>query len=447
MADRKASEKKINTREIVLQILLEVMEKGSFSHLVLKNVLDKYAYLDKTDRNFIKRLSEGVIERGIELDYVIDQFSKTKVKKMKPMIRNILRMGVYQIIYMEKVPDNAACNEAVKLAQAHQFASLKGFVNGVLRNIARNREKIVYPDQKEAPLQYLSVVYSMPEWICKMWLTRFGFEKTERILTGLLERRPVTIRLNVQPEESAEVIDVLRGEGVTVTPVKELAYAYQIADFDRVDLLPGFSNGKFMVQDLGSMLITHLAGISPGDNVIDVCGAPGGKALHAAFLTGEKGHVDVRDLSDYKVSLIEENLARTDFSNVTAKVWDATIEDADSIGKADVVIADLPCSGLGVIGRKADIKYRLKPEDIKEVSALQRTILSVVQSYVKPGGILMYSTCTLTEEENEKNAAWFCEQYPFEKTGERTLFPGVWEENPDGTDGFFMARFVRKKQK
>jgi 16S rRNA (cytosine967-C5)-methyltransferase len=354
-------------------------------------------------------------------------------------------MGVYQLIFMEKVPDNAVCNEAVKLAKAHSFGSLTGFVNGVLRSIARNKENLVYPERDKEPVKYLSITYSMPEWIVEMWMKRYGIDETEQILKGLLENRPVTIRMNTTDDEAKKLIAQLSAEGVSLKQTKELAYAYQIAEFDRIDKLTGFAEGKFMIQDLGSMMITEMAGIKKGDYIIDVCGAPGGKALHAAFLTGETGHVDVRDLSDNKVSLMEENIARSGCSNVTASVWDATVCHEESIGKADVVIADLPCSGLGVIGRKGDIKYRLKPDDITEISALQREILSVVQSYVKPDGVLMYSTCTLTAEENEQNVAWFCEHYPFQLMEDKTLLPGKQDNIQDETDGFYMARFKKGK--
>lgn len=451
-ASKKEQEKRINTREIVLQMLLEILEKGEYSHIVLKGVLDKYAYLEKTDRSFIKRLTEGVVERKLELDYIINQFSKTKTERMKPMIREILRMGVYQIFYMEKVPDNAACNESVKLAQTHGFASLKGFVNGVLRSAARGKEKISYPDRMKEPVRYLSVCYSMPEWIVSMWLDRFGEEKTEKILGGLLGKRPVIIRLQADEKEREELIAAMKRSGMALRQTKELAYAYEVERFDKVETIPGFAQGKVMVQDLGSMLITEAAGIKEGDRVIDVCGAPGGKALHAAYLAGKSGHVLVRDLSEYKVSLIRENLARSGLCNVEAQAWDATVLDESCREKADVVIADLPCSGLGVIGRKADIKYRLKSEEPAKLAELQRSILEVVQAYVKKGGVLMYSTCTLTEEENERNVQWFTENYPFRIGFVRSLFPtgkdggesGNGRENDaDATDGFFMARLER----
>ena len=445
MTNQTQSNPTINTREIVLQILLEVLEQGGYSHLIIKGTLDKYAYLDKTDRAFIKRLSEGVIEYKLRLDYIIDSYSKTKTAKMKPVIREILRMGTYQIFFMEKIPDSAACNEAVKLAAKHGFSSLKGFVNGVLRNIARGKAQILYPDPGKDTACYDSVFYSMPEWIVRRWLTAYGEKQTGQILQGLLQTRPVTIRRNTTPEEWDTLLKKWKESGMQVRQSALYKDACVISGFDRIEALEGYQDGRFMIQDIGSMLITDFAKIRQGDTVIDVCAAPGGKALHAAFLTGADGRVEARDLTEYKTSLIEENLARCGFTNVTVNVWDATKEDPDSIEKADVVIADLPCSGLGAIARKGDIKYRLKEEDITQIAALQRTILSVVQSYVKPGGVLLYSTCTLTNEENEANTEWFLQNFPFHLEDEQTLFPGN-SQNGETTDGFYMAR-LRKTEK
>lgn len=431
----------VNTREIALDAVVEILEKKQYSHYVMKQILDKYGYLDKQERAFINRIAEGTVERCIEMDYIIDAFSKVPVKKMKPFIRSLMRMSVYQLIYMDGTPDSAVCNEAVKLAGKRGFASLKGFVNGVLRNIARNKEKIAYPDRAADETAFLSVTYSMPEWIVQMWLARFGAEKTEQMLQGLLVPRPVTIRINenLPDQEKQRLLRKMEDAGILVKPAGKSGYAYQLNNTDRVENIPGFAEGKIMVQDAGSMEIVEMADIREGQTVIDVCGAPGGKALHAAEKLKNTGFVTVRDISDKKVALMEENIKRAGFGNIRAEVFDATVTDRDSIAKADVVIADLPCSGLGVIGRKADIKYRVTAQDVESVAALQRTILSTVWQYTKPGGKLVYSTCTLTETENEKNVAWFLENYPFEKENEKTLFPGI-----DPTDGFYMAVLRRK---
>lgn len=431
----------INTREIVLDCLLEILEKKQYSHYVIKQVLDKYGYLDKKERSFIKRVTEGCIERCIELDYILDSFSKVPAKKMKPLIRNLMRMSVYQIFYMDGTPDSAVCNEAVKLAGKRGFSSLKGFVNGVLRNIARNKDAVAYPDKEKDLTAYLSVTYSMPQWIVTLWTERFGTEKAEQILQGLLTERPVTVRVeeSLDREKKEQLLKEMEEAGIAYTQVKDLSYAYELQNVDRVEMLPGFAEGLLMVQDAGSMAIIEAAEIQKNQNIIDVCGAPGGKAIHAAGKMQNTGFVTVRDISERKVGMMEDNIARSGYTNMKAEVFDATVLDENNIEKADVVIADLPCSGLGVIGRKADIKYRVQPEDITSIATLQREILSVVWQYVKPGGKLVYSTCTLTEEENEQNAAWFEQQYPFEKVKERMLIPGV-----DGTDGFYMTVFVRK---
>lgn len=431
----------VNTREVVLEMLIEIFEKGKYSHLVTKAVLDKYSYLEKNDRSFIKRLCNGCVERKIQIDYVLNQFSNTKVEKMKPVIRNILRMGVYQILFMDKVPDSAACNEAVKLARKKGFDRLKGFVNGVLRNVARSKEELKYPEKAKDMVSYLHITESMPEWIVKLWIEQYGADKTQEILSGLLKERPLTLRLDegIGQEEKEALLSQVQEAGVELEQCEELAYAYRVRKVDSLELLPGFMEGKWMVQDLGSMLITQFGNIKEGDTVIDVCGAPGGKALHAASKTGKKGKVYVRDLTDYKVSLIEENLERAAYTHVIPQVMDATVLDSASIEKADVVIADLPCSGLGVIGRKPDIKYRVQPQDLEEIAQLQKKILKVVYQYVKPGGILLYSTCTLNKKENEENVAFIKEHLPFELEEIKELLPGKGD-----TDGFYMARFKRK---
>lgn len=430
----------INTREVILDALMEILEKGQYSHLIMQGVLTKYGYLDKQERGFIKRVCEGTIEQKIRLDYVIDQFSRTKVKKMKPLIRTLLRMGTYQILFMDAVPDSAVCNESVKLATKRGFGPLKGFVNGVLRSISRSKDAIVYPDRATDEAQYLSVMYSMPKDVISLLQEQYGAVQTEEMLKAFLEKRPLTIRMDerLSLAERQQLLSEMTEAGIEAEAT-ELTYVFILAGMDRVSSIPGYDDGRFVVQDLGSAMVVEMAGIREGDMVIDVCAAPGGKATHAAIKTGPAGQVVARDLTEYKVSMIEENIDRLGLGNITAQVWDATKPDASMKEKADVVIADLPCSGLGVIGRKSDIKYRVTPESLSEVTRLQREILSVVQTYVKPGGILVYSTCTVNRGENEENKEWLLSNYPFEEEQERLMLPGK-----DGSDGFYMVRMRRK---
>lgn len=448
----------MNTRELVLDILLEIEKGNTYSHVLMRNVLDKYDYLAAREKAFIKRTVEGTLERRLEIDYILDRYSSTPVRRMKPLIRNLLRMSVYQILFMDGVPDSAVCNEAVKLAVKRRFQPLKGFVNGVLRNIARQRDSIAYPDREKEGLKYLSICYSMPEPIIAMWIAAFGQELTEKILKAMLAVRPVTIRIKetLTEEEQKELLKAIEKAGIRLKKHPLLPYACELEHVEGVRSIPGFAEGLLTVQDVSSMLCVECAGIKNGDYVIDVCAAPGGKTVHAAIKAGEKGKVLARDLSEDKTAFIEENVERQGLKNVTIQVWDATLQDEANRESADVVIADLPCSGLGILGKKRDIKYNVTEELLAELPGLQRRILSAVWQYVKPGGVLVYSTCTIHREENESIANWFLANHPFEledisaflpealkeeaaKEGYLQLLPGVHE-----TDGFFIAKFRRK---
>ena len=429
----------VNDRELILEILLAVTRDGEYSHIALRNVLENYQYLDKSERAFITRVTEGTLERMIELDYIINQFSKTKVNKMKPVIRTIIRSAVYQLKYMDSVPDSAVCNEAVKLAGKRGFSGLKGFVNGVLRNISRNLDNVKYPDKSDT-VKWLSVMYSMPEWIITEWLKNYDREMVEKMLQAFLAERPTTIRCNLSQISREELAEELKKEGVKVRLCDTVDSALFISGYDYLGALESFRTGYFQVQDISSMEVAEWAAPKGDEYIIDVCAAPGGKSLHLADKLAGKGHVEARDLTPYKVDLIRDNIARIGIDNIEAVCQDATVYDEASEKKADILIADLPCSGLGVLGKKTDLKYKMNPDTQEELVHLQREILSVVHRYVKSGGKLLYSTCTIHRAENQENAAWFSEQYPeFELVRERQFLPGV-----DDNDGFYIAEFVRK---
>lgn len=447
-----------NTREIILDMLMEITAQKEYSHKVIGQVLDKYNYMSGQDKAFMKRVTEGTIERRIQIDYILNLFSDVKVNKMKPLIRNLLRMSVYQLLFMESIPDSAVCNEAVKLAAKRKFHNLKGFVNGVLRNIARNKESIQYPDRNSEPVAALSVCYSCPEWIVKMWLKEYGMETCERILQALLEIHPVTIRIDetLTEEEKEQVLAEVENRAKTVQKHRYLPYAYTVTGIEGVGNIPAFQEGKFTVQDVSSMLAVEAAGIKEGDFVLDVCAAPGGKSIHAATKTGHHGRVEARDVTERKTDLIEENKERLKKPWVYTKVQDAAVFDESMKESADVVLADVPCSGLGILGKKRDIKYRVSEESLAEINRLQRNIMDTVWQYVKPGGTLLYSTCTIHKAENEDMVSYITEKYPFKmeslneylprelwsettQKGFLQLLPGVQE-----SDGFFMARFKRQ---
>lgn len=447
-----------NTRELAVNMLLEIAEQNKYSHLVIRNVLDKYNYMDGRDKAFLKRITEGTLERKIEIDYVLNQFSKVSVSKMKPFIRNLLRVSVYQLLFMDSVPERAVCNEAVKLAGKRGFKNLQGFVNGVLRNIARKKEEISWPEEERNTAGYLSVKYSMPEWLVEKFLSERGALQTKKMLESFLEASPVTVRLKeTLKEEDREVfLNEMKKSGVRVKKHPYLPCAFEILNAEGISALPGFTEGLFMVQDVSSMLVCEAADIKKGDRVIDVCASPGGKALHAAEKLQGTGFVSARDLTEYKAEMIRDNIRRMNVKNVEAFVSDARQLREEDVETADVLLCDLPCSGLGIIGKKTDIKYHVSEEGLKQLKELQREILSVVWQYVKKGGVLIYSTCTVNPDENEENVKWFTENYPFQtenlspflpeclkeegKKGMLQLLPGIHE-----TDGFFLARLRREE--
>lgn len=458
--------KTVQVREIALEALLEILEHGKLCHLVMGQLLRKYQYLEKQDRAFLSRLVEGTIERMITLDYVLNQYSKkVPVRKMKPMIRTLLRMGSYQILYMDRVPDSAVCNEMVNLAVQRGFSGLKGFVNGILRTVVREKDRILFPDKEQNLVKYYSVIYSMPEWIVEQWICQYGEKIAEKMLLSGLEAKATMIRINTGTRNREQILEKLSKEA----SIQEIAWypdALLLSGYDTLEELESFQNGYFQVQDISSMMVAEACGVKEGDRVLDVCAAPGGKCIHLTDKLHGTGFVEARDLTDYKISLIEENMVRCGFQNISLKKWDALEFDKEAVQSADIVIADLPCSGLGVIGRKNDLKYHSSIEGQMELVQIQRQILQVVSSYVKPGGVLVYSTCTTNQHENKENIRWFLEENPSFYTEDLTdylpkgivaaadpllhlreqissgmvgLLQGVFP-----SDGFFLARLRRK---
>lgn len=439
----------VNIRELVLETLLDIIQEGNYSHIALSSLLDKYQYLSRQERSFLTRVTMGTLERMLEMDDIIDRFSKVRVNKMRPVILCILRMSVYQLKYMDSIPDSAVCNEAVKLAGRKGFGDLKGFVNGVLRNISRNLSHISYPDEERQPVEALSLRYSIPEWMIRQWRQDYGWERAKSIAKSFAHQEKTCVRVNTLKTTAEKLTDDLRKQGIAVeqlvlTDYPEFKDALYIWDYDYLFKIEEFLQGHFYVQDVSSMLAACLLAPGRGDYIIDVCAAPGGKSLHAAALMQGTGRVEARDLTDKKMKLTEENIIRSGARNVKAVKWDALILDESVLGAADGVIADLPCSGLGVLGRKPDIRFRMTMEQEQKLAALQREILGNACQYVKPGGTLLYSTCTVNKMENEENTEWFLTSHPeFSLTVERQIFPG--QLGLGQGDGFYLARMVRSK--
>jgi len=448
-----------NIRAYALDIITEVLEKGAYADKALHRVLDSGVIPDNRDRAFLSRLCTGTVERIVTLDYIINCFASIKVNKMKPAIRNIMRMAAYQVFYMEQVPDSAACNEAVKLAVLRGFKGLKGFVNGVLRGMVRGKDSIIYPLRSNGFILYASVKYSMPEWIVERFCNEYGAEVTEKILDTFINGdKHLTLRCNISKADVSGITGLLKenARDIIINNGEFFGYALNISNYGSLSLLSAFRNGLVQVQDESSMLPAAIARISENNTVIDLCAAPGGKTLHVADLLNGTGKVISCDISAKKTKLIYDNIKRCGFKNIEVHENDARIYRQEWDSMADIAIADLPCSGLGVSGKKCDIKYKTKPGDIEALAALQREILGVAAKYVKPGGRLVYSTCTITQEENINNYKWICENLPFVSEDIEEVLPlclrgktghnGYIQVLPHmaGTDGFFVASFIKK---
>lgn len=443
--------KSTENRRIVIDMLMELHNDPKCKeHVLLSNVLAKYDYMDRQDKAFITYLFEGVLRNRIKLDYIIDNFAKTKNGKMKPLVRNILRMTAFQIMYMDSVPGSAACNEAVNLMIDRGLSALKGFVNGVARNIERNKDNISWPDKEKEFNRFLSVNYSMPQWIVDYLVKTYKKDTVEKMLSKMAEPSDVTIRVIDEA-----VIKKLEDNGNQPVKHSYLSTAYKISKIDGIEAMPGFDEGMFAVQDVSSQLAVYLAGIKKGDKILDLCSAPGGKAMYAALLAGIDGHVDARDLSEYKLDSIRDNASRLKLNNITVSQADATVFDDTLTDKYDLVIVDAPCSGLGVMGKKSDIRYNVTFNQIQELAEIQKKILMNAVKYLKIGGRLMYLTCTVTHEENIDNRNWLLNNSNLKaenfenmlteelkglggEEGYLQLLPGVHD-----CDGFFISKFVR----
>lgn len=431
-----------NTRAIALDILVKYEKEGYKLRPLLLSVLEKNSRLDRRDRAFIKALTEGTVERQMTLDWILDQVSATGTKDMKPVIRMILRLGVYQLVFMKQVPDSAAVNESVKLAKKKRFYGLAGFVNGVLRAAARLRDKgIDYPD--------ISTEYSCPRWISDIFVRDFGEEKADAMIRSSVGERPVYLRLNRKLTDAEELISLLSGEGAKV---RKTDYPYTLkADPGQIvpSESPSFKKGLWSVQDLSSQtamyefwkeIEIYINQRKDVDiNILDLCSAPGGKIC---FLYGMLDDRNIRlkafDISGSKLAKIRENTKRLGIGGIEGGIHDAAEYDPKLLASADVIIADLPCSGLGVIGRKVDIKYRVRHDDIAILCKQQRKMLDNAVKYLKPGGILMFSVCTVTREETSEQSEYIS-QLGLKKTGERLLLQGV-----DPCDGFYYSLWKKE---
>ena len=440
-----------NIRGIALDALMETETSSFPSSGIITSVLNKYDYLDQRDKAFIKLLFEGTVERRITLDFILDKKSSVKTSGMKPVIRNILRMGLYQLLFTD-APAYAVCKESVNLAGKRGFKGLGGFVNGVLRSISRDIESSgkqpaerylsFLPEKKgKQDRKYLQLRYSMPESVLDVFLSEYG-DRTDSILDAMMKTRDVSLRFrsDLSEEDLKTAVTEISKTGVTLRKSTEVPFVYQAHNTGDIRKLPGYEEGLFNIQDVSSCKAVLALGIQKGDRVLDCCAAPGGKSILAAELAGPEGSVTSCDVSESKAGLIRENASRMRLENISIQVRDASVNDPAENEKYDCVILDVPCSGLGILGKKRDIKYNLTKEGLRSLCELQKKIIDGCVPYVKKGGKLLYSTCTVRRAENEEQALYIKEKYGYEvEKGPVRLLPDDAEQ-----DGFFYCVLIKK---
>ncbi|HHT66400.1 MAG TPA: 16S rRNA (cytosine(967)-C(5))-methyltransferase RsmB [Clostridiales bacterium] len=441
------------TRFAALQILKEINQDGRYANISLKENLRIHS-LSGRDAAFVTQLVYGTLENQITIDYYLGKLAA--LKRINPWTKNILRLGAYQILYLDRVPDSAACNEAVKLCKEHGLFALKGLVNGILRNLARSKEKMLQPDSNLSIAENLSIQYSYPLWLVKKWIRDFGQEMAETIMKPLKTENRVSIRVNTLKTTRDALKEKLLNCAMEVEDGLHLDNVLQISNMGDLDENLFYKEGYYMVQGESSILDSYILNPQPGEIILDACSAPGGKAIHMAELMKGNGLIHAWDVHPHRVELIERNRTRMGAEIVQPSVVDASAYNSKWTDRFDRVLVDAPCSGLGIIHKKPDIKLNVTPNVLQELPLLQEKILSVCSSYVKPCGVLVYSTCTINPAENQDIVSGFLsshQEFYLEdifsfvpqslhsavQNGQLQIIPSL-----HGIDGFFIARMRRR---
>lgn len=428
-----------NTRWYTVRLLTKLDENNSYSNILLDESLSKSDF-DKRDKKFISALFYGVLERRLTLDAIITDLSKNPKNKLNYTLRNILRCGLYQLKYMDSVPDNAAVDESVELAKKCRNPASVGFTNGLLREFIR-REKALPKTNNE--IDRLSLEYSCPKWLVAKWMKECGNDKCLSLLETSLGQAPTTIKINNLMGSVDETLDMLLAEGVTFERSKMLEYAVNVANAGAIEKTEAYKQGRFHVQDLASQLCCKTLDPQPGDTVLDLCSAPGGKTFTIAELMNNDGRVLAFDLHPNRVKLIRSGAERLGLTCVRADVNNAKVFNPN-LPLADRVLVDAPCSGLGVIRRKPEIKYK-DPAEFDRLPVVQAEILDTASRYVKVNGLLVYSTCTVSKAENDEVVKQFLASHEdFEPADSNDAFMQTITPDMYGSDGFFIAKLRRR---
>ena len=415
--------------------VLDIYQNSAYSNIALANALrsDK---LTNIDRRFTTELVYGTVKLGKSLDWIISKFLTRPLKDVDPKILAILRISFYQIFFLDRVPNFASINESVQIAKNISIPASK-FVNAVLRSATRNPEKATFPSDDSPASISLSTYH--PKWLIKRWINLFGVDLTKKICNVDNSSPPLTLRINSLKVDKSNFLSLLDKLNINYTTSKLVDEAVICQDVGELDNFCLLQDGLCQVQDESSMLAVHALDPQPGEFVIDACAAPGGKSTHIAQLMNNRGHILSCDLHEHKLKLLDDNVERLGINIIESKLLDARKLGTKFKNTADRVLVDAPCSGLGVLRRKADLRWAKKPQDIASLPQLQLDILKSVSAALKPGGTLVYSTCTLEPNENQGVVEQFLSSFPnFKLISQNTLLPHL-----NGCDGFFISKLLK----
>jgi len=446
--------KETEIRKIALETLIQYENSGIPSHVFIKNVLDKYDYLSDLDKALISRIVKGVIERRIELDHVLDIYSNTKHTKMKKPVRIILEMGAYQILHMDSY-DSLAVNISVDLAKKKGLFNLSGYINAVLRKISADKDNIQYPQKGEK--DYLTVKYSMPHHIVDLLLKQYDEDTLEKMFESTLSDNSIRIRIreDIKDDEKRAVFEELEKNGIKTEMSEDTDNIFAVKGTGNIARLDCFKKGYIYIQDMGSYILCKNVEGREDMEILDCCAAPGGKSIFVSQRFPSAKIISC-DVSEEKLLKIKENIERCKAGNISIRLCDATVFEPEFKERFDVVICDVPCSGLGVMGKKQDIKYNITEEGLKSLYGLQEKILENVSGYVKESGTLLYSTCTVNKEENDKRVEKFIKEHKDYEFAELSYVPDKYKKDlkkgslsliqgRDDSDGFFISVMKRVK--
>lgn len=427
------------SRELALKILYKIDKEQAYSNIVLNETIKQNRKsLNDRDIGLISEIVYGVTTWRLTLDEIVKKYSKIRLKKISPWILNILRIGVYQIIFLDKIPKSAAVNESVNLAKRYGHSSSSNFVNAILRKI----EKKDYEDffQIDNDIERISKTASMPEWIIKELLKNNNIENVEKICRNSNLKPKITIRINNLKITKKELIDKFKGREINYqeTSYEDFLILEKVKNIENLDL---FKNGFFTIQDISAGLTAKILAPEPGEMVLDACSAPGGKTTYIAELMKNTGNIEAWDIYEHRTKLIEQNADRLGIDIIKTEVKDASMYEEKLVEKFNKILLDVPCLGTGVIKRKPDIKWKRKVDDVYEITKIQQQILENCSKYLKSGGILVYSTCSILKEENENVIYNFLSKNTNFEIVESSIINIIPDEEKDG---FFICK-LRKK--